>query len=89
MPWKQKQVAEPVAPVYFDFMKAEAAFKIAGYEIQQSPFLVRKGRQLFRPLRDGEVQKFLRSFLIEQGQVNLFWRRDLAEDFVAFMKAGA
>ncbi len=82
-----KKIDTPPAQEVFDFAKCEAAFLDAGYQVQQSPFLVRTDDK-WRPLHDGELARFMRLYLAEIGRTDLFDTR-LIENFLAFVKAGA
>lgn len=83
---RPKREAPAPTPV-FDLVAAEKAF-LSQHQVQLtgSTLCVRNGGK-FTPLTAEVISKFLRSYLIDNGQVNS-WRRDLTDDFAAFVKAG-
>jgi hypothetical protein len=83
--WRTR--VEPPAPPAFDYAQCETAFLAAGYQVQQVPFLVRKGNK-WRSLQEGELGRFVRRYLEDGGRLDL-WRADLADDFLAFLKAAS
>ena len=83
---RQKPETAAPSPV-FDLVAAEKAF-LSQHQVQLtgSTLCVRKGGK-FTPLTEDVAAMFLRSHLIMTDQMR-FWRRDLAADFLAFLKAG-
>ncbi len=87
--WNRKPKAEQQAPpALFDFQRAEKDF-LSQYEIQSvgSTLCVRSKGGQFRPLKSQDVNAFLRTHLIQIGRADAF-RRDLCEDFTAWLKGG-
>lgn len=87
---RSKPRVEDVPPpvTVFDLVAAEKAF-LSQFEIKLTTTgaLVYRIGGKFIPLTAEVISKFLRSYLVDNGQVK-FWRRDLTDDFAAFVKAG-
>jgi len=80
--------AAPAPPPVFDLVAAEKAL-LSQFEIKLTATgaLVYKVGGKFVPLTTEVTAKFLRSHVVDTDQVK-FFRRDLVDDFTAFVKAG-
>ena len=85
---KKKAETPPTPTPVFDLVAAERAL-LSQFEIKLTTTgaLVYKVGGKFVPITTEIISRFLRSHLIEIDQTR-FFRRDLADDFAAFVKAG-
>ena len=78
----------PAPTPVFDYLRAEGSLR-QSYEIKltETGALVYKKGGKFVPLNGEVTAKFLRAHLLLTGQMR-FFRRDLVDDFAAFLRAG-